>query len=433
MNTAEYLGVRSESARIEFEETWSEVAEKALVAFANTYCGTLYLGMKNNAEPVGVEDFERTARTVLAFARHGVEPDMSRLVRVDPRTLPDGKEVIEIRVLPGDDRPYAFREKGWATGGVYVRVGSASVQATRADIKDMAMNTIPWEEGIVRKQTLSYNEVRRVCQSHSVPFERANHLDYGITDARGRYTNFGFLLSDQNHEEIRINEFLGEGGRLSGVTLLSGSIRKQREDAQRFLLQCGASGNDGTGAENDGDIHGWPLAAVREALTLCLLHHDFECKETTPVTVNVCADRMEFLSLVSLPARLTIRDLQQVGSTFSKNRRLRELFLRLRWTEKAGSGFSDIFVSYSCSVKNPTCSGSARILKIALPKLQNVPSLSEKIVFHLRTYGVLGARKLEEKTNAARSSLNKALRELVEAKRIVRVGNGRSTRYMPAQ
>ena len=142
---------------------------------------------------------------------------------------------------------------------------------------------------------------------------------------------------------------------------------------------------------------------------------------------------MEFLSLVSLPARLTIRDLQQVGSTFSKNRRLRELFLRLRWTEKAGSGFSDIFVSYSCSVKNPTCSGSARILKIALPKLQNVPSLSEKIVFHLRTYGVLGARKLEEKTNAARSSLNKALRELVEAKRIVRVGNGRSTRYMPAQ
>lgn len=104
-NTAEYLGVRSESARIEFEETWSEVAEKALVAFANTYGGTLYLGMKNNAEPVGVEDFERTARTVLAFARHGVEPDMSRLVRVDPRTLPDGKEVVEIRVLPGDDRP----------------------------------------------------------------------------------------------------------------------------------------------------------------------------------------------------------------------------------------------------------------------------------------------------------------------------------------
>ena len=48
-------------------------------------------------------------------------------------------------------------------------------------------------------------------------------------------------------------------------------------------------------------------------------------------------------------------------------------------------------------------------------------------------YGSLGAGKLETKTNAARSSLNKALRELVEAKRIVRVGNGRSTLYMPAR
>ena len=39
-------------------------------------------------------------------------------------------------------------------------------------------------------------------------------------------------------------------------------------------------------------------------------------------------------------------------------------------------------------------------------------------------YGSLGAGELETKTNVARSSLNKELKELVEAKRVVRVGNG---------
>ena len=431
MNTAEYLGGWSESVRIEFEATWSDVAEKALVAFANTYGGTLYLGVKDNAEPVGVEDFDWTARTVLAFARDGVEPDMDRLVRVDPKTLPDGKKVVAIRVLPGDERPYAFREKGWTTGGVYVRVGSASVPATRADIMKMAKDFLPWEARIARKQMLSFEEARRVCRSHSVPFERDTFRDYGITDARGRFTNFGFLLSDQNAEKIRINEFLGEDGRLSRGISLSGSILKQGEDALRFLRQHCTPG----GAENEcaDHVHCWPPVAVREALTQCLLHHDFERGLTAPFTVNLYADRMEFLSFVSLPARMTIRDLEQVGSAFSGNRRLRELFLRLCWVTEAENGFTDISAPYSRSVMKPSCSGNAHILKISLPKLREAPSLSEKILLLTRKYGSFSAGELATKTNVARSSLNKTLKELVEAKRVVRVRNGRSTRYMPAR
>ncbi|WP_439145087.1 hypothetical protein, partial [Sutterella massiliensis] len=43
----------------------------------------------------------------------------------------------------------------------------------------------------------------------------------------------------------------------------------------------------------------------------------------------------------------------------------------------------------------------------------------------------MSARELEVNVEVARSTLNKALKDLVDAHQIVRIGAGRSTRYVP--
>ncbi len=149
----------------------------------------------------------------------------------------------------------------------------------------------------------------------------------------------------------------------------------------------------------------------------------------SPTSVNIFADRMVFQTIATLPEGLKIEDLYEDGFSFCKNRYLTDLFVRLHWMEKTGSGFTEIFAGYVKSAMKPVCSCTTRIFKIVLPKFFEAPSLNEKIVALIRANGTLSAKELEAKTTAARSTVNKALKELLDSQQIVRTGAGRSTRY----
>ena len=430
MPTTQESWAEHESERVEFKQTWSETAQKTMIAFANSFGGTIYFGVADDAQAIGIDSFDKIERAVFTFARNGVEPDMSGLVRVRPIHLPDGKTIAAVQILPGDDRPYAFKNKSWTNGGVYIRVGSSSLQAKRAEIMGMAKDLIPWEERMARRQDLTFEEARRICASRGLSFSEANYVGYGITDTYGRFTNFGLLISDQNIENLKISEFLGEGGRFSGGPTFAGSILRQREDALQFLSQKNVPKSVKVpGPEERVDAYLWPPIAVREALTNCIVHRDFNIDLASPTAVNIFADRMVFQTIAALPEGLMIEDLYQDGFSFCRNRYLSDLFQRLHWMEKAGSGFTDIFLSYANSALKPSCTCSNRIFKITLPKLLETTNLNEKVLALIRANGSLSARELETKIDAARSTLNKALKELVDTQQIVRIGAGRSTRY----
>ncbi len=92
-----------------------------MIAFANSFGGKIFFGVADDGQPVGVPSFDKIERAVFTFARNGVEPDMSGLIKVKPIHLADGKVVVEVQILPGDDRPYSFKNKSSTNGGVFVR------------------------------------------------------------------------------------------------------------------------------------------------------------------------------------------------------------------------------------------------------------------------------------------------------------------------
>lgn len=69
---------RRATQRLEFAPAWSDAAQRAMVAFANTYGGTVYFGLNEPGVPLGVDDFDEIERSIFSFARNGVNPDMSR-------------------------------------------------------------------------------------------------------------------------------------------------------------------------------------------------------------------------------------------------------------------------------------------------------------------------------------------------------------------
>ena len=111
------------------------------------------------------------------------------------------------------------------------------------------------------------------------------------------------------------------------------------------------------------------------------------------------------------------------------NRRITQLFIRLHWMEEAGSNFAGIFAGYASSRAKPSCTCSTRIFRISLPKRFDAANLNERTAELIRVHGSLSARELVEKIDAARSTLNKTLKALVDARQIIKTGAGRSTRY----
>lgn len=100
-----------------------------------------------------------------------------------------------------------------------------------------------------------------------------------------------------------------------------------------------------TGKQERLEFYPWPETALREALTNSLAHQDY----TSPIqtTVNIYPKRIVFITPGGIPPEITLDDALTEGVSFCRNEKLADLFLRLRWMEKAGSGFSDIFRAYA--------------------------------------------------------------------------------------
>jgi hypothetical protein len=97
-------------------------------AFANTNGGTIYVGVSSNAKspPGGVEDPSESISTLRGEIEHKITPPLS--VSID--TLESqGRKVLRLGVMAGDDTPYAVDENK-----IYVRDESETSMAVRDEI-----------------------------------------------------------------------------------------------------------------------------------------------------------------------------------------------------------------------------------------------------------------------------------------------------------
>ena len=251
-----------------------------------------------------------------------------------------------------------------------------------------------------------------------------------LTPSAGGFTNLALLVSDQNPEKVNVNRFTGEGGRLKESREFTGSILQQRTDALSYLRELNRPVMQKTAeAAERIDQYPWPPIAVREALTNCLVHHEFGTDFTSPTAVNLFEDRLVFQTVSSLPFNVTVEDLYIDGFSFCRNNRLAELFHRLGWMEKVGSGFTEIFAGYAASVRKPSCSTTGRIFRITLPKLTVEGTLAERIIELLRVTPGLARKDLEATLGLSKPAVAAELKKLVDSDLVERLGTARATRY----
>lgn len=217
------------SVRVEFQEGWSQTAQKTLLAFANTIGGDLYLGVTDDGITKGLSKkaVNVISRTVQEFCRSEVEPVLIDMVSTKVISAGNCTCVLRVTVDPGEDRPYALKGKRY-TGGAYVRDGSMSVTATEEEIRDMIRDSSPqpWESRLSRQTDLRFGETADIFKKYNVSFSSAHFLRLGLVDDADRFTQLGELLSDQNRTKLVVGTFSQDSASLS-VREFSGSLLRR--------------------------------------------------------------------------------------------------------------------------------------------------------------------------------------------------------------
>lgn len=352
-----------ETEDIEFKVRYTDEIYKEIIAFANTDGGVLYIGVDNDGNAIGLEDVDDEYTRITNGIRDAIMPDVTMFVRF---TIQENR-VVRITVSEGSNKPYYLRSKGLKPSGVYVRQGTSSAPASYENIRQMIKESDgdAFEDMRSLEQELTFESAKTAFARYGVEFGEEKYRALGIAN-NNIYTNLGLLLSDQCAHTTKIAVF-GDAERtvFRDSREFGGSVFKQFEDSVNYLALCNRTSSVIKGVVRT-DTKDYPEEAIREALLNALVHRDYGFSGS--IIINVNDDRMEFISIGGLLPGLTTDDIR-LGISQPRNKKLAEVFHRLRLIESYGTGIRRIFKLYeNCSVQ-PEIEVSSNAFKIVLPNM----------------------------------------------------------------
>ena len=429
----------SENLNTELKEILTADLKKEVVAFANTCDGTIYIGVNDNGEVIGVENSDDVMERASASIRNAIRPDLSMYVSLKVEKI-ENKNVVVIKVQRGASRPYYIAEKGLKPSGVYIRQGNSSVPSSEEYIRQMIKETDgdSFEKLRSLNQDLTFDFTNMIFEKSGVSFGEIQKKTLGIIGEDGLYTNLGLLLSDQCLHTLKIAVFEGkEKGIFKDRKEFKGSLLKQITEAFEYidLLNKTKATFDGLIRKDERD---YPIEAIREALLNAIVHREYSFGAST--LINIYEDRIEFISLGGVVSGLSLEAIM-LGVSQSRNEKLANVFYRLRLIEAYGTGIQKILLSYKFYKKEPIFKTEIGAFLVILPNIHFTSeekktekkelSLTDdyKKILELLNQGVKSRKEIQEFLGASQSKVINMIKELSRLNLIEKEGNGKNTKY----
>ena len=412
---------------------------KEVIAFANSKGGTLYIGVEDNGNIIGVEDTDQVTLQLSNMIRDSIKPDVTMFVRYETLSV-ESKNIIAVTVQKGTDRPYYLGSKGLKPSGVYVRNGTSTDPATDTAIRRMIKETDGDSFETMRslEQNLTFNAAEEQFKKRNILFDLTKMQTLGMVSADGIYSNVALLLSDQCSNTIKAATFSGtDKTTFQDRREIGGSLFRQMEEMYAYLDM-----RNQTKATFEGlyrtDTRDYPEEALREALLNSLVHRDYSFSAST--LISVYDDRIEFVSVGGLPVGIALEDIM-LGLSVCRNPKLAAIFYRLELIEAYGTGMPKIMNAYAGTGLEPKIEVTNNAFKITLPnrnaaiKGDNVvcnkaQSDEERILNLIASAGYVVRRDVDKLLNVSQATANRILKRMLEEELIRQEGNGKNTKYV---
>lgn len=425
-----------ESETVELKQELTKNIKKEIVAFANSKGGTIYIGITDTGEILGLKDIKSDIESLSGMIREGIIGNLTTYTDIEIKEI-DKKDVIELHITSAPEKPYYLADKGLKSSGVYIRHGSSTIQATDEIIRKMLIESSKksFEEEISNVQELTFDYAKEIFKKRNIEFsnEKFKSLKM-ITD--NKFNNLALLLSDQNPYTVKCAIFDGTNKTLfKDRKELSGSYLKIVEDAFYYMNLSNHINSTFNGLQRI-DKKDYPDFSIREALLNAIIHRDYYFNGS--ILLSIFDDRIEINSTGGLISTLSLNDVYN-GVSESRNPNFAEIFHRLNYVENYGTGIGRIINEYQDSKLKPIIELSENVFKITLPNLNYIES--NKNEFNNMTQEEIIAKYVKEQTRITRLEVEKLLNigntrskqiinKLLEDHILIKKGTGKNTYYV---
>ena len=295
------------------------------------------------------------------------------------------------------------------------------------------------------EQGLTFQEAEEAFARYHVDFTEDKYIALGLRNIHDdQYTNLALILSDQCKHTTKIAVFGDDANTVfKDAKEFGGSVFKQLEESYAYLSLCNWTTAIFKGLERI-EKSDYPEEALREALLNALVHRDYSYSGS--IIINVNNSCMEFISIGGLLPGLSAEDIRS-GISQPRNRRLAEIFHRLKLIESYGTGIRKIFALYKGCAVQPKIDVTQNTFKMILPNRNadmpeqealtvaaekpstEITSQIKIVLDYLAEYQEMTEEELQELLNIKKTRAYLLARQMSENGLIDIIGRGAGKKY----
>ena len=348
---------RDENQNVEYKESWCEKYLEWICGYANAKGGTLYIGIEDKTKRVvGVKKANKLMEDIPNSIRNtmGLVADVVLLRKAC-------QDVIRIKV-PASSFPVSYR------GGYFYRTGSVKMQMVGNALTDFILRKTNSSWDVCKSSSGKRVEDCRftVLASHFLDqtghrFEDSYFKSFGLANDEECLTNAGALFADDSPVYQNRIFCTRWNGLDKGAGVMDSIDDKEYSGSVLSLFEYGKNFVKSNSRKmwhklpsRRVEFPEYPERAVEEAIANALIHRDYT-NFGSEVHIDIFDDRLEVVSPGGMfDGGLPIQErdnLRDIGSS-RRNPLVADIFSRLEFAERRGSGIGKMLDAYSLPLAN---------------------------------------------------------------------------------
>lgn len=412
-----------ENKQLEFKENIStNTYLKTISAFANYDGGKIIFGISDNGVIRGIDNPMQACLDIENKINDNIKPMPRYTLDIQDNST------ISLEVYRGQFKPYLYK------GKAYKRNDSSTVEVDRLELNRLILegNNLSYEEIASSFQDLTFieleNELKKVLGISFLTEDILRTLDLFTSDMK--YNNVAALLSDNNQfigvDIIRFGDTIDEimdretYDNISILSMLKNSVNMYKKYYQYEKIE----------ETSRTIIDKIPEKAFRETIANALVHRLWDVQAS--IKISMFNDKIEITSPGGLPSGLSKYEYLNGQISLLRNPILGNLFYRLRYIEKFGTGVLRINNAYDNSILKPEFKVFDNSISIVLPLTISKELLSTEelsILNILKNNIKLSRAQISKTIGLSKDKTIRILNSLIEKKMIQKSGVGRNTKY----
>lgn len=404
--------------KVALEERKTKSWLKSVSAFANSKGGIILFGVDDSTHELeGLDDIQQVAEKISEIINARILP----LPRYEINSFTEnGKDFLELKIGDGPSTPYYLVIDGRKEA--FIRSGNQSIPAPEHILnnlilkgKNLTFDALPTDYKI---NDLSFTLLSAtIKEKTNKKFDgNKDFFSLGLANTEKELTNAGLLLSDQNplkQSKIVCTRWKGLNKGIIAEDAIddkeyNGSIIALLENADSFIKNNSKMSWKVVGMERQ-ELEEYPITARREAIVNALIHRDYQILGAE-IHIDMFDDRLEITSPGGMFDGSLIQNLEIKNiPSMRRNIVIADVFSRLHYMDRRGSGLSRILESYNDSIQKPKFISDSLSFTVIFPNKgyyktnemdENKNIVSDSDLFFIQLY------KSIQNTNIRNSTIN---------------------------